>query len=143
MISQQEQLFYNKIHCNFPCDDRNACLKLIEEAISLHSDSMFKVIEEICRYPHPNKVKKEDLIFLLNFIDSKFEHPLKSMVLEVAEKMVFNDDMEVEIVIQKFHIIKKYKRQYSALDILYFSCDDTQERLEPIMKEILDDWKNE
>ncbi len=143
MTTEEEDNFILSIHAKFPYHDKEECLRLIEKAASISFDSMFKVVEEICRIYEPDKseIGSPYLHELLLLMASKFEHPLKSMIVDAASKMIDNQDLEVDDVSKRMEIVKSYPGQYSALSILYFSCDDTEEKLEPIWDDIIAHWK--
>lgn len=129
MTTEAEIFFINRIGCSFPYHDKKSCLKLIEEAATLSTNAMFYIIEEICRIPTSERehVATDFLLDLLSIIRTKFNHPLKEMVLETACKIVKGQRLAVDEVIIKMETIKNYKKQYAALSILYFSCDGKDE----------------
>ncbi|MBS1536658.1 MAG: hypothetical protein JST20_02770 [Bacteroidetes bacterium] len=142
MITEREIKFIESIDCNFPYHNKQKCLKLIDIALTLSPDAMFFVIQEICRVPASmkSKISSESLFELLEVIKTKFEHQLKELVIEVACKLINGEELTVDDAISKMEIIKKYPRQYAAFSILYFSCDDKDEKLEPIMDSIRNEW---
>ena len=62
------------------------------------------------------------------------------MMREVASSMILGRHMPVEEVIARMGILAEYPRLFPALEILYFSCDDVEERLEPLYDEIHKRW---
>lgn len=142
MTTEAENMFIDRIDCKFPYQDREECLRLIDEAATLSTNAMFSVIEEICRIPisEKQKVTTSFLLDLLKLSAKRLDHPLKEMVLDTAEKMVKGEELDVNEVKTKMGIIKKYPGQYAALSILYFSCDDKEEKLEPVWDNILTEW---
>ncbi|WP_018342825.1 hypothetical protein [Cytophaga aurantiaca] len=144
MEKNKEQEFIDKIDCRFPYQNRKKCFDLINEAIALSPNAVFSVIEEICRIPSDerNSTSTFFLIELLTDIRNKFDHPLKEMILSVAQKMVQEEDIDVDDAISKMLVIKNYTGQYAALSILYCSCDDIHGKLEPVWKSIRHHWHN-
>jgi hypothetical protein len=138
----KEESFFDKVHCKFPYHNKVECLKLIDEAVSLSPDDVFKVMEELCRIPVLEKriIPTDLLIDLLNTTASKFNHPLKDIILDVSVKMVHGKELTVDDAISKMELVKAYPLQYSALSILYFSCDDKEGKLELIWSNILSEW---
>jgi len=137
-----EKEFYDRIDCKFPYQDKSACLKLIDEAAFLPPNALFFVIHEICRVPtsEKDKVNSALLLDLLSYTTNRINHPLKEMVEQTARKMILGKELGVDEVISKMILIKNYHGQYSALNILYFSCDDIHGKLEPVMNEIHTHW---
>jgi hypothetical protein len=142
MTAEAETIFINSIDCKFPYSDRPACLTLINEAAALSINAIFFVVEEICRIPSSDRknVTTDTLMYLLAQTETKFTHPLKELVLETARKMVKGQSLTADEVISKMEIIKKYKGQYAALNILYFSSRNNWERLIPVMDSITAAW---
>ncbi|MCI1267838.1 MAG: hypothetical protein LKG19_14780 [Saprospiraceae bacterium] len=142
MTNEAELKFLDKIDCKFPYQDRYNCIKLIKEAASLSSNSTFAVIEELCRIPvsEKRKVKSEYLLDLLAQTSKEFDHPLKEMILNVASQMIQGKTLPVEEVISKMEIVKEYHGQFCALNILYFSCDDINGKMEPLNENIRAKW---
>ncbi len=143
MTNQSDKAFIDKIDCNFPYNDKEAFLHLIDEAAALSTNAMFFVIEELCRVPSSNKdkVTADFLLDLLSETKSKFHHPLKEMVLDTASTMIKRQELTVDEAISRMESVKSYEGQFSALNIIYFSCDDKEDRLETIYNSIISDWK--
>jgi len=77
---------------------------------------------------------------LLQFVDEKFEHPLKILILDAAKKMICNLELSVEEAIERMSIVKNFPGQYHALGILYFSCNDINGEMEKVYYTILKSW---
>ena len=142
MITDKEIEFLNKIDCNFPYLDRTQCVNIINEANSISSNSSFSVIEEICRMPQSKrtKISKEILFELLYLVERSFEHPLKTIIIETAKKMINNQLLDIDNVISVMNKIREFKGQYAALSILYFSCEDEEDKLKIFWNQIINEW---
>lgn len=142
MIPESEILFLDKIDCNFPYNDKLESLSLIDEAAALSTNALFSVIEELCRIPESKKanVSTSTLLDLLKSTSGKLTHPIKEMIVDVANKMIRDQGLKVDEVILKMREVQKYPKQFAALNILYFSCDDHEEKLESIWHEITREW---
>ena len=140
----KEALFLDKIDCNFPYQNQSVSLKLISEAESLSTNALFSIIEELCRIPDTEK--KKGALFsiseLLKLTASKIHHPLKEIIIPVANKMVRGENLTVNEVVSTMEIVRLYPKQYAALSILYFSCDDAEEKLEELWREIIIQWND-
>lgn len=142
MTDDNEIQFLDKIDCNFPYQDRQESLRLIEQAATLSTNALFSIIEELCRIPESERpnVSIEALLDLLTLTANKINHPIKDLIVETADKMIWREELTIEDVILKMQKVQKYPGQFAALSILYFSCDDKEERLEPIWDNILNEW---
>lgn len=135
--------FVNKIDCRFPYGNRKECLNLIDEALGVSSNAVFSVIEEICRAPlsEREKVSNRHLSELLNAIDERFEHPLKEMILSVTNRLIRQQEISVGSAEEYMKAVDDFPGQYAALDIVYFSCDDRDGKLESLWDDIIARWR--
>lgn len=131
-----EKEFLELIDCNFPYGDRQRCVELIDRSLSISPNAVFAVVEEICRIPGSERqnVSETFLLELLNGIDNKFEHPIKGLVFEVARVLIKRGKISVDDAVLKMEEIVKYQDAFSARSIVYFSCDDTEGKLEKYFK---------
>ncbi len=142
MTEDNEIQFLDKIDCNFPYQDRQENLRLIERASTLSTNALFSIIEELCRIPESERpnVSTEALLDLLALTANKINHPLKGLIVETADKMILRQELTVDDVILKMQTVQNYPGQFAALSILYFSCDDKDGKLEPIWDNIINEW---
>lgn len=142
MTDDNEIQFLDKIDCNFPYNDRQESELLIKQASTLSTNALFSVIEELCRIPESERstISTETLLDLLTLTASKLNHPLKDIIVDTADKMIRRQELTVDEAILKMQTVQKYPGQIAALSILYFSCDDKDEKLEPIWNNITTEW---
>ena len=65
------------------------------------------------------------------------------MVLETARLKIQGKEISVKQATSNMQIVSQYHNQYAALNIMYFSCDDSEEQLESVWDEVINKWKNE
>src|SRR5574337_331624 len=143
MTLEEESISLDKIDCNFPYHDRQESLKLIDEASKLSPNALFGVIEELCRIPQSEKagISATELLDLLTLTGEKINHPLKKLIWDIAEKMINSRELTVEEAISGMKSVSEYPGQFAALSIVYFSCDDKDQKLESLWEEICQNWK--
>jgi hypothetical protein len=143
MTTDKETKFIDSIDCKFPYNDKEECLRLIDEAIGISVNAIYSVTEEICRIPvsEREKVEVSYLLDLLTYIRDKFDHPLKELVFDTADKMIRGQELTVDEVIGRMGVVRTHRGQFAAMSILYFSCDDIDGKLEPLWDNILTEWK--
>jgi hypothetical protein len=134
--------FIDGIDCKFPFDDMAACKRLIKQALSISSNAAFMILHEIARAPRGKKVSVERLYEILEVWDQEFEHPLKSLLIGITHTMLKNQDLPVEDVLSAMDEIAKYRYEYSALNIAYFSCDDIDNIVDDKWQSIVNNWEN-
>lgn len=141
----KELEFIDKIDCNFPYHDHQACLNLIDEGLSISPNSVYAIVEEICRIPDEERENTPFLFLLdvLKTIDKKFQHPLKELVFKIAIRMIKQEETSVEEAALNIEQVRPYVRQYAALNILYYSCFDDEGKLNKIWDSIIREWDNE
>lgn len=127
-----EKDFLELIDGAFPYDNKERCFELINQSLSISPNAVYAVVEEICRIPvSESQIVSETLLLeLLNVIEEKFEHPVKALILEVARVILRRGEISVDDAILKMEELAKYKDAFSARSIVYFSCDDTEGKLE-------------
>ena len=140
MEALKELEFINKIEDSFPFENYLHCLKLIDEAISISSNSVFAVIDEIAKMAGSDSVSDETLVNLLKHIDKKFEHPLRKLLLETAQNIIFGEKVSIKVAIANMEKVRKHTKQYAALSTLYFSAPDKDGQLEKVWNSITDEW---
>lgn len=142
MTNDNEIQFLDKIDCNFPYQDKQESLRLIEQASSISTNALFSIVEELCRIPESERpnVSTETLLDLLTLTANKINHPLKRIIVETADKMIRREELTVDDVLLKMQTVQKYPGQFAALSILYFSCDDKDEKLESTWDNIISKW---
>jgi hypothetical protein len=139
-MSDKETAFMNEIDARFPYDNSEQCKALIDRGIAISPNAAFGALHEICRPPFGVQNLADQLMSLLGYWRSHFDHPAADSLKEVAALMILGQDLPVEDVIARMEFLKKYPRLYAALAILYFACDDAEGRLEPIYDAIRDRW---
>jgi hypothetical protein len=142
MDAIKELEFIDKIEDNFPFDDYIECVKLIDEAITISPNAVFSVVEEICKKASEKNVSKAALINFLKQIDSKFNHPLRKLILETAQLIILKEKISIDETIKNIEVLKAYPMQYAALSILCFYITDVDGKLEKNWKNITAEWNN-
>ncbi|MEZ4973087.1 MAG: hypothetical protein R2820_07230 [Cyclobacteriaceae bacterium] len=143
MTTDIETKFIDSIDCKFPYQDKEKCIRLIDEAAGISVNAIFSVVEEICRVPVSagGNVEISYLTDLLEYTQDKFDHPIKDIVFDTSDKLIHKQELTVDEAIDRMEIVRMYQGQFAALSILYFSCDDIDGRLEPIWDDIIQGWK--
>jgi hypothetical protein len=137
-----DKTFRDEIDCRFPYDDLDQCKSLIDRGIAISPSAAFAILHEISRPGQGVPVPADRLMQLLEYWRSRFDHPAAEMMREVASSMILGRHLPVEEVAARMGIIAEYPQLSPALEILYFSCDDVEERLQPLYDEIHERWAN-
>ena len=137
-----EQLFEDRIDCNFPYNDKIESTKLISESIHYSTNAPFVIIQEIARIPFSERelVSQERLLELIAEIGKTFKHPLKSQLLDVAKLMIEQKEYPIDEAIKLMDEIRQHNGLWGALAIVYESSEDQENRLENKFNEIRDQW---
>ncbi|MDO9000079.1 MAG: hypothetical protein Q7W45_09970 [Bacteroidota bacterium] len=142
MEALKELEFINKIEDNFPFENYFESVKLIDEAIKISPNSVFAIVEEICKEAGEENASEEALVNLLKTIDKKFDHPLRKIILETAQNIILNEETTLEEAIANMELVRPYPQQYAALSIIYFSADDLKGKSEKVWNSITTEWNN-
>ena len=140
MESLKELEFIDKIEDNFPFENYVESVKLIDEAIKISPNSVFAVIEEICKAADEEGLPEDALINLLKNIDKKFDHPLRKLILETAQNVILQEEISLAETMANMELVRPHPQQYAALSIIYFSVDDVDGKLETVWNSITTEW---
>ncbi len=137
-----EKNFLSKIDCKFPYTNKNLRNELINQAFEISSNSVFAIIEELARVPksQKEKISNNELLTILENINVRLKHPLKKIVIDNAVKMIYNTELPVREALDLMNEIEKFTGQWSALNIIYFSCDDINGIVDKRYDEIKEKW---
>ncbi|MEI8137663.1 MAG: hypothetical protein WCH21_10100, partial [Bacteroidota bacterium] len=111
MEALKELEFIDKIEDNFPFENYFESIKLIDDAIKISPNSVFAIIEEICKKAGEETIPEESLINLLKNIDKKFEHPLRKLILETAQSIILNEETSFDETIANMELVRPYPHQ--------------------------------
>lgn len=142
MNAIKELEFIDKIEDNFPFDNYIECVKLIDEAITISPNAVFSIVEEICKKASEKNISKAALINFLKQIDTKFNHPLRKLILETAQRIILREIISVDETNKNMEVLKAYPMQYAALSILCFYTKDTNGSLKKCWNQITTEWNN-
>lgn len=136
-----EKDFLDSIDCKFPYNEKGK--EIIKTAVSISDNSVFWVIHELVRPPKSmrSKIKKIDLKELLNYVNANFQHPLKIDILSISEKIINSEIVSASQILNIMDQLRNYRGLYTALNILYFACDDSDWRIEEKYNEIVAYWR--
>ncbi|WP_170515338.1 hypothetical protein [Ruegeria atlantica] len=135
-----EAEFSKSIDCSFPYANREEAIELIDTSLSISTNAAFMVLEELCRPPEGMAVAKETLLDFIDVWSKKVDHPLARLVVPIARLMVEGNYLSGREAEKVAKSIAAFKGQYSALNIAYFSSDDTDESLETVIHEVRERW---
>ena len=137
-----ETEFIDSIDCQFPYHSEGECRAIIERGSRISPNAAFMVLHELCRLPSDIHVEPALMLSMLKHWQRHFTHPLVEVTLRAAKTMIEGRKLPVEESMGIMKIISAYPDQYNALAITYFSCDDTEGKVEKLYEEIIADWQN-
>ena len=144
-IKTEEEIFYDKIDCNFPYNDREKTTQLIYEANNLSPNAIFQIIDEVARIPaNERKNTSENRLHeILNEIENSFRHPIKEKMLQVARTMVYQNHIEEDKSLKLMDEVSKFPGLWGALMTLNESNIDSNRTIDSKYDEIRDLWNNQ
>lgn len=138
-----EAQFLNSIDCVFPYTDFAKAMELVNSAISISENAIFGVLEEICRPPAGANVPQETLMDLIDGWIKRVDHALAKDIASIARLMIEGDHLSSEEAKNAMRKIAPFKGLYTALNIVYFACDDADGSLESFSQHVLCQWECE
>lgn len=138
-----ESEFITMIDSNFPYASEDDWKRIIDSGVSISSNAAFMVMHEICRVPCGVDVSMEVRFHMLAYLRKNFDHPLLPELLPIAEAMIEGVDVPCEQALKIMWQIAKFRNEYSALAIAYFSCDDQRGDVDAFYCQIKCEWEIE
>ncbi len=143
-----ESEFISRIDCNFPYYDHQEASRLIDLSCQISTNAVFMVAFELACPPF-RKMKSTKIVRLdlLNELDQKFEHPIKSMIFSICRKMIRGQRVTGDEALEALDNLKDYQDQYCAASIAagyaYFNSDEESydELIEARHEELIQLWK--
>jgi hypothetical protein len=134
--------FLNSIDCCFPYDNEDQWRALILQGKEISDNASFGVLEEISRKPLGNPVSENEQLVMLDAWEADNQHPLAKSVIEAAKAIITDTHLSVDRVLELLSQVQPYRNMYSALNIIYFSCDDTQGLVDEKRQQIVNSWED-
>ncbi|GGX71665.1 hypothetical protein GCM10011309_22350 [Litorimonas cladophorae] len=139
-INTAEAEFKNKIDCQLPYDETATVERLIGESLKISPDATFAVLHEICRAPKGRTTSVVQLK-LADLWQSNAKHLLSNEICDVAKSMINGKDLSVDQAITLLDKVAEFPDLGSALNIIYFSCDDKDGKIERHYNKIIERWR--
>ncbi len=138
----QEIHFINKIDCKFPYANAHAAEQLIQEAIAISPNAVFKLVEELVRVPESKRkeISIETLCQLLEQTLSKYQHPLVDPICQIGQLLIKEQKTAQSDILSILLKIKNFPGQYAALSI---ACDASpSSKVDNLYQEIIYFWES-
>lgn len=135
-----EEEFLNSIDCCFPYENESQWKALILQGNAISENASFGVLQEIARKPFGNQVSEKAQLAMVDSWEAENEHPLAKSVIEAAKAIITDNLLSVEKVLELLSQVQAYRNQYSALNIIYFACDDVKGSTDKKRQEIVNSW---
>ena len=137
-----EHEFILAIDCCFPYSDEKKAKHLIELGCSISPNAAFMVLHELCQIPRSVSTRRYKIQKLIEYWSQSFSHPLNPVVVPVASKLLHGKYIPVKRCIKYMELVAAYSDCINALNILYFSCDDTEGSMESAYDKIISKWQS-
>jgi hypothetical protein len=144
-ITDQEQIFLDKIDCNFPHQNALQAAALITEAWSLSSNAAFCVLYEIVCPPASEEVHKQTQRELLAAWLENSALSLAAAVAEFAKQVLEGEVVSTAQTLQLMGKVASIRGQYAALAVVSHLAYQTAENADYVLidaleQEIRDRW---
>lgn len=136
-----EEEFCNKIDCNFPYNDKKKWKELIDIWINISVNCIYYIIHELVRIPYSVKVNKGITLELFNYIISKHNDKIIEFIKNTCYLLIEWKENSVNKALEIMEEISKFKWYYIPLNIIYFSCDDIDWKVEEKFNLIISSWE--
>jgi hypothetical protein len=137
-----EKEFIESIDCQFPYFDRASWQEVIKVGCQISPKAAFAVLDEICRPPLRKEISVQQLEQILEYWKVEFHHPLAEPLGNAARLMINREEISVEQAVNLLNLAASYPHLYSALNVPYFACDDTDGFADKIYNKIIQRWRD-
>jgi hypothetical protein len=135
-----EATFVDSIDARFPYTDLDAGLQLAEHACTISANAAFAVVDELARPPRGTAAPSAHRLAILERIRELLDHPLASVVLDLARRLVRDERPSVDDALRTMRLISAHPGQYAALSVAYFACEDSSGHADREYQRILKTW---
>jgi len=137
-----ENEFINEIDARFPHWDKVNAHRLIRLGASISPNAAYMVLYELCTPPIKPKVRPYISQKYIEFWSEHFDHPLNSIVVPIAHRIVRHKPVSRLKVMKALNLISAHNGLYNAMNIVLCAADDTDESIESLSKQIVSNWKS-
>jgi hypothetical protein len=109
--------YIESIDACFPYNDEKACKATIDEGISISDNAAYMALYEICGAPP--EIPQSDLQQMLEYWNSKYNHPTKPIVMNAAKAVMRGVYLPEEKILRCLDEIAMYPGLYNAVGILW------------------------
>ena len=135
-----EPEFIQAIDCRFPYSNDIEAKKLIELGSTISPNAAFMVLHELCRVPRSVSTRRYKIKKLIEYWFQHYTHPLNPILLPIALKSLRNENISIKRCLKCMDLVAPHVGCINALNILYFSCVDTEGLIETKYNEIIAKW---
>jgi hypothetical protein len=137
-----EEEFIASIDCQFPYDAPREWRRSIALARNISPNAVFMVIHELCRPPRSSRVSAATRLRIYRCVQQRFKHPLLTRLDSLFSTAISGGMVPVSRAGAAMRQVARYRDQYNALAICYFSCNDRLGRTEALYDAITAEWSN-
>ena len=142
-----EEEFISEVDCEFPYEQHDRAVALIHEAGTISPNAAFMVVPGLARGPRGSTVPADTCLNLLKMIDDRFEHPLKSLVFDLANRMILGSRIDASESMSAMRQIGEHRSMFNALNIAYFSgnsemSDADKKAYEEVYDGVIVSWRD-
>ena len=138
-----EAKFINSIDCRFPYGNPKRARALATRALKISPNAVFAIYHELARPSRGVRTSARERLAILEYLEERLVHPLSGLGSWLTRKMIAKEEISVARAAEAARLIAQFPGCYGVLNLAYFSCEDSNERNEPIFESIRVRWKKE
>lgn len=137
-----EDEFTSNIDCQFPYDSPREWRRLIGMARDISPNAVFMIIHELCLPPRSSGAAATTRLRIYRCIQQRFRNPLLTRLDSLFLAVISGSTVPVGTAGAAMRQVARYREQYAALAICYFSCDDRLGRNDTLYDAITSEWNS-
>lgn len=137
-----EEEFIASIDCRFPYGAPREWRRSIALARKISPNAVFMIIHELCLPPRSSRVSAATRLRIYRYVQQRFKHPLLTRLDSLLSTAILGGRVPASTAGAAMRQVAKYRDQYNALAICYFSCNDRLGRTDALYDAITAEWSN-
>jgi hypothetical protein len=135
--------FIAAFESDFPFDDVERARSLIQQAVGCSSNAAFYIALKLVRPPQERRVAVTRRVELLSILRAQLKHPLASLVLGIAERIIYGQRLHPDEVCRHIYDVAAFAGEYAALNIVYLSSEEANEIVNTMYDMTISGWQTD
>lgn len=135
--------FIAAFESDFPYENPELARSLIQQAVACSPNAAFFIALKLVRPPQERRVAATRRLELLSVLRAQLKHPLASLVLGVAERIIYGQRLHPDEVCRHIYEVAAFPGEYAALNIVFLSSEEMNDIVNTIYDMTIAGWQTD